>query len=282
MANAKEIVSGVGARYAVVIPLDADGLPSVNVKQAAPQQGTLIEGIKTLARADGQVQRINHYGDDYVFAQDTLAPTEAGSITVTAAKTNLALDAMMESNKVVSAGTGKYRAGNTDKRGSEPQLGMMAYRQALDTTKGSPTLGKLRQWNIAIYGSVRFSPVSQPYEQAATDKTYNGTPTPTTTTLWGEQFEESSWGNSTGEYLDGVENYQPRLNWWRGDGTLTAFELSHPPVSADELTVWIAGTLTTPSSVNISAANPAFTLSAPVADDAKMIALIKTTAPGNS
>lgn len=281
MAVATEITSGVGTRGGYFFPLDSDGLPSINVSQAAPMQGTLLFGIKTATTSDPEPQRINHYGMDRPYAADSLPPTEIGTVAVTLAANNLIVDAMAEGNKVRTIGNTVWRGGNTDNRGNEPIMGAMFYRQALDTEPGSPTFGKLRQWNIRIYPAARWSPATNPYEAAATDKTIAGTPTPTGQTLWGENYNESSWGNSYAEYTEGNSNYQPRINYWLGNGTLTAFQLSHPPAATDELLVWVDGTLTVPSAVNVSSSNPAFTLSSAAGtNQKKIVAMVFTNEPG--
>jgi hypothetical protein len=277
----QEITAGVGTRYGVFFPLDEDGLISVTTTSAVPVQGTLISGIKTATTSDPAPQRFTHYGQDRPYAQDSLPPTEVGALTITSEDGNLIVDALAEGNKVRDIGNTKWRGGNTDKRGNEPILGALFYRQALDTTPGSPTFGKLRQWNVRIYPAARWSPATSSMEAGATVKTLNGTPTPTGQTIWGENYQESTWGNSYAEYTEGNTNYQPRLNWYRGNGTLTAFQLSHPPAATDELLVWVDGTLTVPSAVNVSATNPAFTLSSAAGTNAKkVIALILTDAPG--
>jgi hypothetical protein len=277
----KEIVGGVGTRYGVLIPLDTDGLPSIGTTTAVPQQGTMIAGIKTAATADPEPQRFTHYGQDRPQAQDSLPPTTVGSFTLTADSVNLIIDAMAEGNNVVTINNGKWRAGNSDQRGNEPILGSMFYRQALDMQPGSGTYGKLRQWNIRIYPAARISPTTQPYEAGLTDKSYAGTPTPTGLTIWGQTYTEATWGNSYAEYTEGVQDYEPRLNWFLGNGTLQAFQLSHPPATTTALDVWIDGTLTTPSSVNTSTTNPAFTLSSAAGtNQKKIVVLVYTQQPG--
>lgn len=278
----KEIVGGVGTRYGVLIPLDSDGLPSANVSQALLFQGTMIAGIKTATTADPEPQRFTHYGQDRPQSQDSLPPTTVGSFTVTADNVNLIIDAMAEGNTVVSINNGKWRAGNSDQRGNEPILACMFYRQALDMKPGSGTYGKLRQWNIRIYPAARLSPTTQPYEAGITDKSYSGTPTPTGLTLWGETYTKSTWGNSYAEYTEGVEDYEPRLEWGLGNGTLTSFQLNHPPATSTSINVWVAGTLVTPSSVNTSSASPAFTLGAIPAVGAKVVAMVLTDEPGTN
>jgi hypothetical protein len=283
--SSKEIVGGVGTRYGVLIPLDTDGLPSIGTATAVPQQGTMIAGIKTATTADPEPQRITHYGQDRPQAQDSLPPTTVGTFTMTADSVNLIIDAMAEGNTVRTINTGKWRAGNSDQRGNEPILAAMFYRQALDMQPGSSTYGKLRQWNIRIYPAARISPTTQPFDAAATDKSYAGTPTPTGLTLWGEAYAESTWGNSYAEYTEGVQDYEPRVNWWLGNGTIVAFQLSHPPAVAGTtaaLDVWVNGTLTTPSAVVVTSTSPAFTLAAAPAVGQKVVAIVYTDEPGTN
>lgn len=280
---AKEIVAGVGTRYGALIPLDSDGLPSINVTTAVPMQGTMIAAIKTASTDDPEPQRFTHYGQDRPYAQDSLPPTTVGTFTVTAGNVNLILDAMAEGNNVVTINDGVWRAGNSDQRGNEPIVGAMFYRQALDVKPGSGTFGKLRQWNIRIYPAARVSPTTQSFDAGITEKSYAGTPTPTGLTIWGQTYTEAVWGNTYAEYTEGVRDYEPRLNWWLGNGTLTAFQLSHPPATSTSLDVWVDGTLTTPSAVNVSTTNPAFTLSSAAGTGAKkIVAIVYTLNPGNS
>lgn len=279
-----EITAGVGTRYGAFYPLDSDGLPSVNATTAVPQQGTLISGITTASTGDPTPQRFTHYGQDRPYAQDSLPGQEGGTVTITSSNGNMIVDAMAEGNNVRQIGNTTWRGGNTDKRGNEPLLGFMSYRQALDTEPGSPTFGTLRQWNVRVYPAGRWAPTTSPMEAGKTTKTLNGTPTPTGRTIWGETYTDdgvASWGNTTAEYHDGNANYQPRLNWWLGNGTLTAFQLSHPPKNANELLVWVDGSLTTPASVNVSPTNPAYTLTSAAGTAAKkIVALIMTDKPG--
>lgn len=278
MAQTKEVVSGVGARFAAIFNLNSNGLPIPQVPSAVPLQGSLIQGIKTLAVTDPDPQLITHYGDDRPFAQDKLPATEVGSFVVTTAKTNHIIDTMMEGTKIRAQGSNiQAKGGNTNQRGNEPQVMAWFFRQALDTKKSSTTFGKLRQWQMRCYPSVRFSPVTESFEQTNTDKSYNGAPSPVTVTPFNEQFTDANWGFTEAEYYEDITNYRPIPNFWLGTPTITAFQLSHPPVSSADLTVWVNGTVTSPTAVNTSAANPAFTL-ASVADGATIGAIIETNA----
>ena len=273
---------GVGLRYGAVYNLNSDGLPMPNDSSATLIGGTLVEGIKTMPVTDPSPRRITHQGDDRALAQDSLPSLEAGSFQFTTSKTNQDLDAMLEGGKVRTINSNKYTGGNTDNKGSEPQVLFVAYRQALDGDKDSSSYGKLRQWEGRNFPSVRITKLSPSYEAENTDITYEATPTPVKYTHWFEQFTETNWGFTEAEYVNDTSDYHPRWNFGRGDGTLTAFDLTHPPVDDSSVSVWVGGTQTTPSSVNTSSANPAFTLGAAAALDAFIAVKIETSEPGSS
>lgn len=281
---AQQKISGVGVRYAIVGALGSDGLPAVGTPSAVPTVGTVIERIKAFSPTSSDAQKITHYGDDLAYAQDRLPPTEVGSFTVNVSQSNLTLEALIQGQKVVNYGAGQniipFIGGSTDKRGSEPRVFFATYRQALDTGKTSSTAGSLRQWQLVIYSAVQLGPSAQGFEQGATDKSYSATPTPTGQTIWGETYSEATWGFTQGEFITGILDGQPRFNWWKGNGALTSFQLSHAPITSAHLKVWVNGTLTTPATVNTT--NPAFTLSSPPTSTGIVFAIIETNSPGNS
>lgn len=252
--SSKDIVSGVGVRYAEAFKIDpTTGLPGAAFNSGTLVGGTLIEGIKTFTYNSPAPQRIQHYGDDRAFAQDALPPTEVGSFTITTAKSNLSLDAFSEGTKEVTLDTVVHaRAGNTDNRGSEPQTFVNVYRQALDTQKGSGTFGKLRQWHSALVPSTRIINQIQSMEQGATVKTYDGIPTVVTATPWAQTFDTTTWGATQGEYVELTTDYKPVWAFGVGNGTLTRFALPKTPVDAAHTHVWVNGTLATVNSVSLT------------------------------
>lgn len=259
--TAKDIVSGVGARYAEAFKLNTQtGLPDCAFNLGTLTAGTIIEGIKTFTYNNPAAQRIQHYGDDRTFAQDSLPPTSVGDLSIVTAKTNLSLDTFTEGTKEVTIdGVVKARAGNTDNRGSEPQMFMNVYRQALDTQNGSATFGKLRQWHSALIPSLRIINNLQGFEQAASNKTYEGIPTPVSQTPWGQTFDQNTWGAQRGEYIEMTTDYKPVWNVGLGNGTLTTFALTKPPVDLAHCHVFLNGTLTAISSYNGSTTAPKIT-----------------------
>ena len=259
--TATPIVAGVGARHAEAFILNATtGLPDCAFNAGTLIAGTLIDGLKTFSYNNPAPQKFTHYGDDKPFAQDSLPPTEIGSFTITTGKTNLTLDAFTEGTKVVTLDTVvQARAGNTDKRGSEPQLFVSVYRQALDVNRTSSTFGKRRQWDQALIPSVRIINELNSDEQGVTPNTYQGIPTIVTSTPWAQAFTEATWGATQGEYIKMETDYKPQWNVGLGNGTLTAFAVTKTPISTAYVHAWVNGTLATVNSINT--AIPTVTLS---------------------
>lgn len=276
----KEIVAGSGTRYGWVFALDTDtGLPLPASASAVPSVGVEISGIKSTETTDPTPRRVQHKAKDRIYAQDTLPPDTLESFRFTSSKTDLTLDAYLEGVKTRNYTNFNAKAANNADKGNELQVMAMFYRQALDADPNSSTFGKLRQYNTRIYGSARIVPVTDSYGDAETDKTYEGTPTNFNYTPWNEAINNANWGTTDAGHIEGVTAAHPRINTYRGDGTITAFQLSHAPVDSDHLLVWGDGTLLTPSAVNTSAANPAFTLSGAPDVDKLVFALIQTNNP---
>ncbi len=262
MANAKEIISGMGVRHGQVFLLDSNGLPYQSPAAGTLYTGVEIEAIKTLPATTPAPQRTTHYGDDEPYAQDSLSPTEIETFNITTSKVNLILDAYLEGGLVKTIGTTEFRVGDSDNVGNEPLTCSMFYRQALDTTNGSATFGKLRQWHGRIYPSARISLQTQSMEQLATDTTYSATPTKVTTTPWGETFDgQTSWGANKGAHIEFITNNQPRFAVGVGNGTITSWNLPAVPVASSDLIVWVAGSLTVPGSITYTPSAPSFTIS---------------------
>lgn len=259
--TATSVVAGVGARHAEAFILNSTtGLPDCAFNSGTLIAGTLIDGLKTFNYNNPAPQKFTHYGDDNPFAQDVLPPTTIGDFTIVTGKTNLDLDAFTEGTKVVTLDSVvKARAGNTNKRGSEPQLFVSVFRQALDVKRNSGTFGKLRQWDQAIIPSTRIINELAGNDQGISPNNYVGIPTPVTSTPWNQAFTEATWGATQGEYIKLETDYKPQWNVGLGNGTLTKFAVTRTPIDVAHTHAWVNGTLATVSSIDTT--TPAITLS---------------------
>lgn len=278
--TAKTKVAGVGVRRGQAFVLDSNGLPYASTANGGTMTaGTRIERLKTISVTDPEPQRISHYGDDRPYAQDSLPPTELETFSFTTSKSNLTLDALLDGTKVRDLTMFQQRAANTDKRGSEPLIAVWSYRQALDVDESSATFGKLRQWEARCFPSARISGQTSSFEQGATDKTYQGTPTVVKATIWGETLTEAADGATEASHFELVFNNQPIVNVGVGDGTITTFYTTCMPVDAANIKVWVGGSLTVPGSVTYSTTAPAFTIPGTVGAGTQVLAILGTTAP---
>lgn len=278
--SSKDVVSGVGVRKGELFLLDTTtGLPSVVLNSGTLQAATSMQGIKTFDYNDPDPQKFTHYGQDRPFAQDSLPATEVGSFTITTAKNNMVLDTLVDgTTEVTLDGSLKARAGNTNKKGSEPQVMLSVYRQALDTTAGSSTFGKLRQWHLVMVPSTRIISKLSAMNQGITDKSYSGIPTPVTSTPWGQGLTDGVWGATQAEYLELTADYQPVSAAGLGNGTLATFGLptNAVPVDTAHTHVWVNGTIGTVSAVGTSTTAPTFTLSAAPGLNTLVYAIVET------
>lgn len=277
MATSKEIVSGVGARMGRVYVLDTNtGLPLPSSTSATPYTGFQMEGIKEYSVDAAAPRRIDHFGDDRPYAQDSLPADTISSMTVVTSKDNMTLDEALTGNAVYSPTGLKIQAEDTDNKGNEVQVAAFFYRQALDTTKGSATFGSLRQYNGKWVGSCRMVPQIVGASNETVDQTYDVTLTPVTRTPWGQRVTAGSFGATEATAFKQNSNQHPYPQFYRGNGTLGAFNLSYAPADSTALTVWVAGTEVTPGSITYGA-SPAFSLSAVPADGSLVAAIVQTS-----
>lgn len=260
---AKQIASGVGARYAEAFLLNSStGLPNAPANTRQMIGGTLMH-IKSFEYNTPDDQEITHYDDDRPYAKDSLPPTEVGSFTIVGSRNDMVVDTLTEGTNIVSIDNVKARLGNSDNRGSEPSLFISTFRQALDTVPTSPTFGKLRQYNMAVVPSTRLINKTMAFAQTTVDKQYQGIPTPVTETPWKETFTEDVWGGLSGEYIEFITDFKPVWNFVNTTAGTLSYQLTKPPVSEAHLHIWLDGTLQSQlsaGSVNTSVSNPAFTL----------------------
>lgn len=241
---ADDIMSGVGARYAVFLPNDPDtGLPHPTTSTQTPYVGVVIEGLKSVSVTEPEPQRITHVGDDRPYAQDTLPSTDFQTFQFTTSKNNMVLDGTLDGSKIRTAGTDAYfRMASNDNKGNEVRGTMWAYRQALNTDRSdAANFGKKRLYHSYVWPSVQISRQTASFEAAGVDITYDGTPTNVRKVPWSDALDTTDWGVTEGAMLEGSTRYHPRFNSWYGNGTIGIWNLSHPPVDSNHIMVW-AGT----------------------------------------
>jgi hypothetical protein len=239
MATPNGIRSGVGFRYASIFLLDtATGLPNPGAASATAYEGVHISGVKRLTINDPEPQQIVHLGDDRPFALDSLPAQEPVSGELATAKVNDVVDALITGTNAFTVGEAKFFGIGTDKKGSENQVAMLAFRQALDTTPGA---AQVRRWEIRLIPICLVLPREGNLDENPEERLYSLRPQFTSKHLWGVAFSNSVEGFLEAQVLRGITQYKPNIAVWKGNNTLTQFNLptERPAADVDKVSVWV-------------------------------------------
>jgi hypothetical protein len=270
---APKIASGAGLRHVRYYTIDTDGYPDGSQTGSDGYPGVRIEGVKTFTANIPDPQTIRHTGDDRVFAQDSLPPTELETATITTGKTNLTVDAELSNTLVQTLDDLQIGLASTDQQGFEPSVCVMGFRQALNTTDGaSPT----REYITHMYCSTRVIPKGGTMaEQTADENAYNLIPTPVGKFPWGTALATVTNGATEAVKVKFISENPLMMERFTAPGAVTTFLLDYTPISAVKTHVWVDGVAATVSSV--STANKTFTLSVAPSAASVVVALYETT-----
>lgn len=249
-----KITSGAGLRAARVYLLGADGYPTGDQAGANLYDGISVTGVKAVTLNQPETVRVQHKGNDRVFAQDTLPPNELPSGSVTTAKANQELDTALITTKTQTIGDAFMDPQITDKQGSEADIMLLYHRQALNTdATGGTAFGK-RRWQNFIIAKTRMVPGIAGADQGADDvNSYALIPTPITTTPWGAALSLLNNGATEAVRLRLMSDYPLMFEFGTGNNTLPTFNLVKTPISAAKTVAWVNGTPASVSSVDTSA-----------------------------
>jgi len=242
--------SGVGLRHVQIFALNSSGYP--NATSTTAYEGVQLSGAVSLTLDDPEPQQIEHRGDDRVFALDQLPPTAAVSGSLTVAKINDTVDAILTDDNSFTIGEAKFFGMGTDNRGDENQVGLLAFRQTLDTDPTSSTYGA-RRWELRILPKAFLIPGAAGLEQDATEsKAYSVYPQFVKYHLWGEAFSTGTEGFEQAQVLRGISEYKPKIVAWQatdnGQETLS-LPAAYPAQATAKIKVWVNGTVTVPDTL---------------------------------
>lgn len=236
--------SGVGFRHCQILEIAADDYPAATATDA--YEGVTISGVRALTINDPEPRNIVHAGDDSVFALDVLPPTEPVTGEMRAGKTNDTVDAIVSGGvNQVTIGEATFFGIGTDKRGSEAQVIMLAYRQTLETDQDNANFGA-RRWDFRLFPKVILTTREGSYDENPEERVYTVTPQFVTQYPWGVTFTTGTEGYGRAQVLRGETQYKPKLVAFNGDASQTtfAFPTSYPAASTAKIDgVWVDGTL---------------------------------------
>jgi len=240
--------SGVGLRYVQVFAL-AEDYPAATSTTA--YEGVSISGARSLSITDPEPRQINHVGDDRLFALDVLPPTEPVTAELRVAKVNDTLDAVLGDDLAFTVGEAQMFGVGTSNRGEEDQVGILAYRQALDTDPTSSSYGT-RRWSFYIIPKAIVVSREGSMDDNPEEKVYSIYPQLTKEHLWGLAFSTATEGFLQAQIIRGVSEYKPHIVAWQVADTAAvtlSFPSAYPAQSTSKITVWHDGVLITPGTL---------------------------------
>lgn len=276
MANASKIVASIGLRRAQIYEIDSTGYPDGDQDAADGYDGVRLTGVQSYTPTLPDVQILNHQGDDVVFAQDKLAPTELPSGALNTGKTNLDIDALLGSSLVETLGEAQIGVMATDEQGQEPLVCLVLYRSAQNVDPASAGFGS-RHWKQYWFPKTAIIPKDATAEQAGLDQNqYNIVPTKFTMKPWGVPLSDDTNGADQAVYMRTISENPVMMERWTGNGTLTTFNLNWTPINTTKTKVFANGTAQTVASVDTDS-TPAFTLSGTPPLNSAVVAFYETS-----
>jgi hypothetical protein len=233
--------SGAGFRHCQILALNSDGYP--NASSTAAYEGINVSGARVLELNDPEPRQIVYRGDDRVFGLDSLPADQPMTGQLTAGKVNDEVGAAVSDAESFTVGQMKMIAFGHDKRGDEPDVAIVAYRQARDYDPSSANYGK-RVWEMRLLPKVQVVEMEAGFGDDPDERQYSLYPQFVTKHLWGESLAEGTEGVTQAQGFRGVTEYKPKFVAWKGDGATTEFSFptGSPAVNTDKITVWVDGT----------------------------------------
>lgn len=235
MAAPNAISSGVGFRNCQILALDSAGIPAAT--STTVYEGVQVSGARAMEIAIPDAPQINHLGDDRIFAVDSLPPTESVGGTLTTGKNNFTLDALLTGATVATVGETKFLGRATNLAGSEVQVCLLAYRQALDTTPGA---SRVRLYQSVLLPIAQLLPKIPAKNANPEEMQYTIRPQVVSKYPWGVAFATGTEGFTEAQIIEGISYYKPKLVAWKGNASATAFSLptAAPATATTKMTVW--------------------------------------------
>lgn len=247
----------VGLRRATVMALNASGSPAAT--DTSPYEGATIVGAQAFDFNIPDPRKITHVGDDRPIQVDYLPSLEAVSGELRAARMDTTIYALLSGTNAVTVGESKFIGVATSQQGSEPQVGLLCYQQALDETGA-------RVWrSLLMPKATLYAHPSGMNEQAAVNR-FIVSPAVVSKHLWETAFSLSTEGYTDAQALVGYHQYKPKIVAFLASTATTTFLLptASPAVNVSKMSVWVDGTV---QSADITKATTG---------------VVFTTAPGNT
>jgi hypothetical protein len=224
---------GIGFRHGQIMVRDTDGYP-LATSATIPYYGLMLDTGKQLTITDPDFRKITHPGADTVQQYDTLPPIEAASAELQVAGADFDLDAALTGNTVFSMGESKRILVNSNLKGYEKDVMLLAYQQS--------TVGG-RRWRYFVMPSGVIAPRAIGFDDNPEVHTYPVTPHYVTYNEFGVAFTALANGGAKAQLITGVSAGRPIWCAFLGNGTATdfTFDTAYPAISNTCITVTVDG-----------------------------------------
>jgi hypothetical protein len=224
----------VGLRHATVFALNANGSPAATNTTA--YEGLTIKGAQAFDLNIPDPRKITHVGDDRPLQIDYLPPIEGLAGELRAARQDFDVYALLTDTEVVTVGESKFVGIGTDKQGSEPQVGLLLYQQALDENGA-------RHWRSFLIPRATLYARPNGMNESPSVNRYILSPAITTKHLWETAFAEGTEGFVESQVLQGMHKYKPKLVAYVAATATTEFVLPAASPAADtaKMSIWVDG-----------------------------------------
>lgn len=218
--------SGAGFRHLRVYALDSNGLGVVPTPGDDGYDGLQVAIAKAMTLTVPDPQIISHTGDDRVSQIDLLPPTEGVAGEIRTGRTDLTLDALLGNTKVRTLAMMQAGLMGSDQQGMEPDVCVLAYRQAVDADLTSSSKGQ-RNWVwVLLSKALIFSKWGAMEEGGADENTYTLQPRVFSSYPWLMPFTLTDDGCLEAQVIRGISRYRPHLAYWEGEGVEDTFLFS--------------------------------------------------------
>lgn len=231
----------VGLRRAVLFALDADGFPLATGTGA--YTGIEVIGPKAFDLTIPDARRITHTGNDRVLAIDYLPPTEPVTGELRVGASDIEAKALLTNVETFTVGEANLMPWGTEQQGSELDVGLLLFQQALDATT------KSRRWKFYVIPKARAIPAPASMNENPAEDRYQIAPNPTGYHLWGTALALNTEGAIEMSMAEGMAEGRPNIIAFLGDGSEDTFlfPVDKPPTDVAKVVVWVDGVLQTPT-----------------------------------
>jgi hypothetical protein len=233
----------VGARKGYVFQLSTAGYPAAAAGGTPVYEGLELTSIKGLDLATPDARRIPHNGNDRVAAVDFLPSLEPVTGQIRISPSLQTLNAALTNVTSFSVGNIKAMPWNTEDQGTESDVAIHVFQQALDAST------KLRAYRSLMIPRARAIPVLGGMNDNPGESRYLVVANPSTKQIWGTAMTTVLEGATEAAVIETMSTGRPKLVAWLADTAQVAFTIPTDKPTIDQtatsVAVWVDGVLKT-------------------------------------